>query len=174
MSTFGAHSREYPSDQYNSYLQVRIGRQVVLASVDSGNGIPKAISCDLAKKLKIREHLKYHGPLVGTVKKGQPLSITRVLKNIKNIILQMMDSLGATNDFKTLLLIIKDLSSRLSILEPWLHLMKIDQIHSQGCLHRASSTFQLYTSIDMPGNVSFLQSNLHLHRNNCLLYPKIP
>ena len=79
--------------KFNKYLQVRIGRQVLLASVDSGNGIQKAISCDLAKKLKLREPLKYRGPTVGTVKKGQPLRITRVLKNIKNIILQMMDSL---------------------------------------------------------------------------------
>ena len=83
---------------FNKYLPVKIGSKVVLALVDSGNGIQNAISCDLAEKLKLGKLSKYQGPIVGTAKKGQPLRIAGVLNNVK---LQIMDSLGTTHNFTT-------------------------------------------------------------------------
>ena len=83
---------------FNKYLPVKIGSKIVLALVDSGNGIQNVISCDLAEKLKLGILSKYQGPNVGTAKKGQPFGITGVLNNVK---LQMMDSLGTTHNFTT-------------------------------------------------------------------------
>ena len=77
-------------------------------------------------------------------KKGHPLRIAGVLNNVK---LQMMDSLGTTNNFTTTLLVVKDLSCGFNISGPWLHLMKMDQLHPQGCLRRGSNTFPMYSSM---------------------------
>ena len=86
------------------YLPVQIQDHIILALVDSGNGIGNAISATLAKHLKIRIEKPYSGPTVGTAKRGQTLNIKG---SIPKFYFNLIDSRNHLHEFNSPLLIVK-------------------------------------------------------------------
>ena len=131
-------------NKFCKYLPVHTQKHVVLALVDSGNGIGNAISAALAKFLKIKAKRRYTGPMVGTAKKGQTLNIIGIIPKFH---FKLTDSSQQQHSFTSPLLIVKHLSCGLNFSGPWLRASQINQLHTLDCLEHKGIKFPLYESL---------------------------